>query len=231
MPALPRERPGQPREVAGRRLRPARVVGVSAVQVDEQPAERPHVLIVVPDDVEEGTRLAPAQEVQVARRDLPASDVAVPPQPQQLGLHGREPRVRHAVSEDAPDDRQEVEVAFVEGRIGAGHAEPGDEEGPVEPPAVVRDQPAPLRDPRCQLREERGLIGMVREEQLDLAEQAALPPAKADKEREGPRRGREAGRLRVEAEQGSVGRRLAREGREAISIDRQQRRWRFDHDE
>src|SRR6185369_4927054 len=56
----------------------------------------------------------------------------------------------------------------------------------------------------------------------DLPEAAALPPAEADEEGERSGRGGEAGRLGIEAEEGSVGRRLSGERGESRPIDRQQ---------
>ena len=146
MPALPGEGSGEAREITGRRLRPARAVGVLPIEEDEQPAQRPHVLVVVPDDVAKRPRLAPPQEVEVARWNLPAGHVGVAAEAQQLGLDGRQARVRHPMAKDTPDDRQEVEVALVHRRVRPGHPEPRDEERPVEAPAVVRDEPAAARD-------------------------------------------------------------------------------------
>ena len=231
MPALAGEGAREPGEISRRRFGPARAVGVLAVQVDEQSPERPDVLVVVPDDVDERPRLAPAQVVQIARRDLPAGDVTVAPEPEQLGLDRGEPRVGHAVAKHAPHDRQEIEVALVQRWVRPGHPEPGDEQRPVEPPAVVRDQPAATWDPRRELGEERRLVGMVRQEQLDLAEEAALPPSEPDEERKRAGRRGKPGRLRVQAEQGSVGRRLAGQRGKPIAVDRQQRRWCLDQHE
>ena len=198
------ECPGQAREVARWRLAPALAVRVPAIDVYEETRERAHVLVVVADDVDQWPRLAEAQEVEVARRDLPAGDVAVAAQPEELRLHRREARVGHPVAEHAPDERQQVQVAGMQRRVRAGHPEAGDEQRPVEAAAVVRDQPAAARDPRRQLGEQRRLVGVVGEQQLDLAEAAALPPAESDEERERARGRREPGRLRVKAEQGSV---------------------------
>lgn len=146
MPALPGEGSSQAGEIPRRRFRPARVVGVFAIEEDEQPAERPHVLVVVPDDVAKRAGLAPAQEVEVARGNLPAGDVAMAAEAQELGLDGCQARIRHAVAKDAPHDRQQVEVALVDRWVRPGHSEPRDEKRPVEAPTVVRDEPAAARD-------------------------------------------------------------------------------------
>ena len=61
-----------------------------------------------------------------------------------------------------------------------------------------------------QLVEQRPLVGVVRQQQLDLAEPVALPPAQPDQERHGPGRRREPGRLRVEADQRRVRRAAGR---------------------
>jgi hypothetical protein len=204
------ERPRKSGEVSGGRLRPAGVVRVVPIDVDEQSRKRAHVLFVVADHVHQWAGLAEAKVVQVPRGDLPAGDVGLTTQPEELALDRRESRIAHAVSEDAAHERQEVKVASVQRRVRAGHPVPGDEEGPVEATAVVRDEPAVARDVSRELVEQGRLIGMVRQQQLDLPEAAALPPAETDEEREGPRRGREARGLRIEAEQGSVCRRLPR---------------------
>lgn len=122
-------------------------------------------------------------------------------------------------------------MTLVAWRVRARHAEARHEQGPVEPPSVVAHEPAVPRDPRGQLGEERRLVGVVREQELDLAEQAALPPAEPHEEGERSCRRRKAGRLGVQAEQWSVGRRLARQCREPLSIHRQDRRWRLHDDE
>jgi hypothetical protein len=203
-----RERTGEPGEVAGWRLGPPTLVGIAAVDVHQQPSQGAHVLVVVADDVDEGSRLAEAQEVQVSGRDLPARNICVAAKPQQLSFDGGEARVRHPVAKHATHQRQQVQMPGMERRVGAGHPIPGDEQRPVEAAAVVRDQPAVAWNVAGEFAEERGLVGMVRQQQLDLPEPAALPPAEPDEKGERPRRGRQARRLRVKAEQGSVGRRL-----------------------
>ena len=67
---------------------------------------------------------AATKELEVPARDLPALDVVRPADPEELLLGSLEPSVRHAVTEDAAHDREEVEVSGV-GRRGA----PGNAEG------------------------------------------------------------------------------------------------------
>ena len=220
MPPVAGECPSQAREIAGWRLVPPLSVRVAAIHMDKQPPERADILVVVAHDVDERPGLAESQVVEKAPRDLPAGYVAMPPQPEQLRLHRCESGICHAVTKHASDERQQVQVAGVGRRVGARHPEPGDKERPVEAPPVVRDQPAAARDARRQLRQECGLVRVIRQEQLDLAEQAALPPAEPDEERERSGRGGEARRLGVQAEEGSVRRRLARQPRESLAIDR-----------
>ena len=224
MPAFAGERPRQAREVAGRRLMPALVVRVPAIDVHEKARERTHVLVVVADDVHERAGFAEPQEVQVPRRDLPAGHVPMPAEAEQLGLHRGEPGVGHPVLEHASHERQEIEVAVVERRICASHPVPGHEQRPVKPAAVVGHEPAVARNARRKFRQERRLIGVIREQQLDLSEQAALPPPEPDQERQRPRRRRQPCGLRVQAEEGSVGGGLSRQAGQPRPIDRQERR-------
>ena len=74
-----------------------------------------------------------------------------------------------------------------------------------------------LSEPRQQPR----LGRMVRQEELDLAEAVALPPAEPDEERHGPGGGRETGRLRVEADERDVWRRESGQVGEPIAVERQ----------
>ena len=92
------------------------------------------------------------------------------------------------VAEEPADDRQEVEVAAVERRGPTSHPVAGDEQRPVEAPAVVGDEPAVERDVRREGGQQGRLIGVVGEQQLDLVEAVTLPPAEADQEGDGPRR-------------------------------------------
>jgi hypothetical protein len=83
---------------------PALVVGVPAIHVDEQTRQRPNVLLVVADDVDERPGLAETQEVEVARWDLPAGDIAMATHAQQLRLDGAEACIGHSVLEHPPDE-------------------------------------------------------------------------------------------------------------------------------
>ena len=85
-------------------------------------------------------------------------------------------------------------------------------------PLYVTSQP-PARDERRQRLEQRGLVGVVRQQQLDLAEPLPDPPSEPDQERQRARRRREAGRLRVEAQQRHVRRRLTGQARQALAIE------------
>jgi hypothetical protein len=228
MPAFACECPGEPGEIPRRRFVPTLTVSVPPVDVDQQPREGTHVLVVVAHDIDERPRLAESQVVEVPAGDLPAWNVAVAPQPEQLGLDGAQPSICHSVAEHTPDERQQVQVAGVQRRVGAGHSVARDQQRPVEPAAVVRHEPAIARNARRQLGKERRLVGVVWQEQLDLSEETALPPAKPDQERERARRRCEPGRLRVEAEQGSIGRWLPRQRGKPNPVDRQQRRRRLD---
>jgi hypothetical protein len=225
------ECPSQPGQIPRRRIGPALPIRVIAVDMDEQASQRADVLVVVVDDFEERGRLAGPKELEIAARDLPAGDIGVAVEPEQDRLHRREPRVWHPVLEDPSDDRQQVEVAGVERGIVEGQAEPGDEQRPVEPPPVVRHEPRVVSDPARELCKHSRLIGVVRQQQLDLAEAAALPPAEADEERERAGRGRQPRRLGVEAQEGRVGRRQARKRRQPVPIDGQQRGRRLNPDE
>jgi hypothetical protein len=120
--------------------------------VGEQPGERPDVLVVVADDVDQRLDRAAAQERQVVPRDLPALDVADAVQAEQLGLGRPEPGIAEPMAEEPPHDRQEVEVAVVRRRWAARHPEPGHEQRPVEAPPVVGDEPRALRDRRGRAR-------------------------------------------------------------------------------
>ena len=117
VPALAHVGTREAGQIARRRLGPAPAVRVAAVQVDDEPRQRAHVLVVVPNDVRERPGLAEAQVVEVARRDLPARDVRVASDAEQLRLDGGEARIGHPVPEDAAHDRQQVQVARVERRF------------------------------------------------------------------------------------------------------------------
>lgn len=226
--ALPCECPRQAREVAGRDRRPARPIRVVPVEVGEEAGQRADVLVVVPDDIHELARLAVPEEAEIALGDLPAGDVGVPPDAEQGGLDRRETGVCEPVPEQTPDDRQEVEMARVGRRACAGEPVAGDDERPVEAAPVVGHEPAPGRHVAGELVEERRLVRVVWQEQLELAEPATLPPPETDEEGEGAGGRRQARRLGVEAKQRRGRGRLAGQSRQAIAIERQERRGRLE---
>ena len=67
--------------------------------------------------------------------------------------------------------------------------------------------------------EEDGLLALVGQQQLDLPERRARPPAQSDQEGERAGGRREPGRLGIEADEGSVGRRLTGESCETVAVD------------
>jgi hypothetical protein len=198
--ALALERTGKAGEVARWRVPPSLAVGIAAIDVHQQSRQRAHVLIVVAHDVDQRPGLAPAEVIEISAGNLPARDVRAASKAEQLRFDRRQPRIRHPVAEDTPDQRQEIEVASVQRWIRTRHPIPGHEERPVEAAAVVRDEPATGLNPRRQLGEERRLVGVIGQQELDLPEAAALPPAEPDKEGERARGRREPGRLGIEAE-------------------------------
>ena len=129
--------------------------------------------------------------------------------PEQFLLGGAEPGIGHPVPEQPADDRQQVQVAGMVGRGRPVQPVAGDEQRPVEPAAVVGHQPAVGGDEVAEGRQHRRLVGVVRDEQLDLAERIPDPPAEPDEEGDGPGRRRQPGRLGVEADQRRVGPGLA----------------------
>jgi hypothetical protein len=183
--------------------------------------QRAHVLIVVAYHLDERVGRTTAQEVEVPPRDLPALHVADAMQPEQLGLGCAKPSVGHPVTKQPAHEGKEIEVTGVFGSRPASHAKPCHEQRPIEATTVVRHQPRVRRNPFRDQLQEGGLLAMIGEQQLDLAEQIALPPPEADEERHRPRRGREAGRLGVEADQRGVGRRLTGQLRQPLAVDRQ----------
>ncbi len=231
MPTLALERPGKAREVTRGRVPPSLAVRIAPVDVHEEASKRAHVLVVVAHDVDERPGLAPAEVIEVAAGDLPARDVGAPSKPEQLRLDRRQPRVGHTVAEDPANEGQQVQMARVQRRVGARHSVPRHKKRPVEAPTVVRHEPAADRDPRRELGEESRLVGVIGQQQLDLPEAAALPPAEADEEGECPRSRRQPRRFRVEAEQGSVRRWLARQRRQPAAIHGEERARRLDPDE
>ena len=151
-PSRPSVGAGQAAEVAGRRG-PSRFRGpVAAGEQDQEARERADVLVVVADDRGERFGRAAAQETEVAPRDLGPIDVAVADHAQQTRFDRPQPGVLEPVAEEPADDRQQVQVAAVERGGPAGHAVAGDEQRPIEAPAVVGHQPAVERDVAGQVR-------------------------------------------------------------------------------
>ena len=161
--------------------------------------------MVVPDDVGQRRRRAAAQEVEVPTGDLPAVDIRSAVHPEQLDLDRPEARIGQPVAEDPPDEREQVEVAGMRRRSASAHPIAGDEERPVEAAAVVGDQPGVRRDRRGEGVEQRGLLGVIRQEELDLVEPVAGPRPEPDQEGDRPGARGQAGRLGVEADQGTPG--------------------------
>ena len=214
------ERAGESRKVSGRRFGSLEGVAVPIGQVGEEPGERPDILVVVPRDLGQRHGRAPAQELVVAAGDLPALDVADTVEPEQGGLRGPQPSIGHPVTEQAADDGQQVEVAGMDRGRAAREPEPRREQRPVEPAAVVGDEPGGRRDRRLDRAQERSLLTVVGEQELDLpVPVVALPPAKAHQEGGRARGRRETGRLRVETDERHVRRWLAREHRQPFAVD------------
>jgi hypothetical protein len=113
VPALLHEGPGEAGQVARWRVRPAPAVAVVAIDADEQTGQRTNVLVVVLHDRDEWPRLAVAEELEVAARDLPTGDVPSAPYAEELGLDRRQPGIAEAMPKDPPDEGQEVQVAGV----------------------------------------------------------------------------------------------------------------------
>lgn len=102
------------------------------------------------------------------------------------------------------------------------------QERPVEAAPVIGHEPRLRRDERRQAMEEGPLLGLIRQEQLNLPELLAFPPAKAHEEGDGAGCRSETRRLGVQADEGHVGRRLAREARECVPVDGDRARGSFD---
>ena len=166
---------GQAGQVADRCRPPIDGIAEVRLRVGQQPGQRPDVLVVVPDDLGQWRRRAAAQEVEVQAGDLPAVDIRSAVHPEQLDLDRPEARIGQAVAEDPPDEREQVEVAGVRRRSASAHPIAGDEQRPVEAAAVVGDQPGVRRDRRGEGVEQGGLLGVIRQEELDLAEPVAGP--------------------------------------------------------
>ena len=213
-------RPRQPGEVAAWRLVARAPLRVPPLDVREQQAQRPHVLLVVDHDARERVDRPASQHVEVDRRDLPALDIADPADAQQLALDGAQPRVLHPVLEHPAHERQQVEVPGVGRRGPSRQPVAGLDQRPVEAAPVVRHEPRVGRHPAGDLGEQRGLVGVIGEQQLGLAEARAVPAREADEERERPGRGREPGRLGVEAHERRVRRRVTGEPRQPLAVHR-----------
>ena len=150
-------------------------VAVAAVDVGEEPCERAHVLVVVADDVDERRRRLAAAGTRGSGRGSPSRR-------RRRGGGGRAaPPPRSAAERrssgggtDAPDEGQQVEVAGMDRGRATRHPVARDEQRPVEAAPVVGDEPGRRRDARPSSVEERRLVGVVGEQQLDLPE-AVLP--------------------------------------------------------
>ena len=219
-PAYPGEGTGEAGEIA-RRRRPTGILGgVPRVEDGEQPRQRADVLVVVADDRRERLGRATTQEPEVAAGDLPALDVAVAVHPEQSRLHGSQPCVLEAMAEQPTDDREQVEMAGVDRGGAAVHPVAGHEQGPVEAATVVGHEPGVVRQVRRDGLEQGRLLAVVGEQQLDLPEGVADPPAEADEERHGPGRRGQPRRLRVEADQRHVRGRLPGERCQPLPVER-----------
>jgi hypothetical protein len=172
-----------------------------------------------------------AQEPEIACRDLPAVDVVVAGAPEQGLLHGAQAGVRHPVAEQAPHDRQQVQVAVMQRCRSPDHPKARHEQRPVESATVVGDQPRVGRDMAGEFVEDRRLVRVVGQQELHLAEGRTVPPPESDAERDRPGRGREAGRLRVEADEGPVGIGLTGQPGQSRSVHRDGDRRSLDADE
>ena len=201
------------------------------IEMGEKSRERANVLVVVPDDLDEVRSGATPQEPEVAARDLPALDIADPAQAEQFRLRGAETGIRHAMPEEPPDDRQEIEVARMYRWRMPGKPIPGNQQGPVEATAVVRHEPGIRRDRRLQGQEQRAFLAVVGEEELHLPKVIRFPPAEADEEGDSSGGGHEAGRLRIQADERRVAGGLAGQRREACAVHWQEPRGRLAADD
>ena len=140
---------------------------------------------------------------------------------QEMPLHGLQARVRQAVAEEPPNQQQQVEVAVGRGRPVAVHSKARLEQRPVEASTVVRHEPGIRRRLGPERVEQGALFGVVRQGQLQQSQPIALPPRQADQEGDRAGGAAQAGRLGVQAEEGSGGRRHPRQAGQSIPIDRQ----------
>src|SRR5204863_3780377 len=104
------------------RLSPT-VVRVGVIDVDpaQETGQRPDILTVVANDIDQRPGLAAPQEIEIEPRDLPAVDVLVADRSEELGLDRSQPRVGHPMAKDAAHERQQVEMAGERRRRQAGH--------------------------------------------------------------------------------------------------------------
>ena len=102
-----------------------------------------------------------AQETEIATGDIPSVHIVVADDPEQRSLHGSQARVVHPVPKDSAHDREEIQVAVVDGCRPTGQAIARHEERPVETAAVVGDQPAIGRDEVRQGAEQGRLVGGI----------------------------------------------------------------------
>ena len=99
-----------------------------------------------------------------------------------------------------------------------GQSIAGHKERPIEASSVVRHEPRGRWDRGGQGRQQRTFLSVVGEQELDLAELFPFPPAQSDEEGHGPCGRRQAGGLRVQADQWCADRRLAREDGQAGTV-------------
>lgn len=212
-------RPTESGKVAGGCGAADRRVAEVLVNVAQEAGQGSNVLLVVANDPEEEGRVPVAEELEVARRDLPAGDVVMPTEAQEVLLRRLEPRIRQAMTKQTADHRQEVEVPGMHRGCAPGHPVASHEKWPVEAAPVIGDEPAVLGNVSSQLIEEGWLVRLVRQEELQLAEAGALPPPEPDEERQRSGSRRETGGFRIEAEQGHGCARLSRQSRQPLPVE------------
>ena len=174
---------GEPEQIARMQLRASGGLAQALVGDGKEARERPHVLVVVARHIEEAVGDARPQVREVPPGDLPSFEIAVPVEPEELALHGSQPPVLQAMAEHSSHEGEQIEVAGVGGWRAALEPEPGDEEGPVEPAPVVRDEPGARRHEACERAEEGRLVRVVGKDELDLAEPARIPTSPGPRER------------------------------------------------
>lgn len=107
-PVLAGECAGQPRKVAGDGLRPSTGIAEPRLEKRQESGQRPHVLVVVADDIHEIVGGPAPKEPEIPAGDLPALEVTDPMHPQQRRLGGPQPGVLHPVPEQPADDWEKV---------------------------------------------------------------------------------------------------------------------------